>query len=248
MCPGYRAEAELIFRRHCGEDDDYYPPTKKTIQPFESRIQCPTASPQILQQDAFNESEIDHRALALFLDDYCIVSKDKSLSRGYLDDLPSLLAHTGLSSDTAKAAKIAALASLGNKVGESNLVHRANMLYSDLLSSFQVTMSKAATSNTIESLTIAVLLGLYEVCHEGLGFQALASRRVINIQIISATEEYPGEHGAHAGGVAAILSSQKSPFSRHPTTPVFQEKDSPLLRVPSGGLLIVYFPSQTFLP
>jgi hypothetical protein len=90
------------------------------------------------------------------------------LSRGYLYDLESLLAHAGPSSDIAKAAKIAAFASLGNKIDEPDLIYRANMLYSDLLRSFRVTMSKAATSNTIESLTTTVLLGLYEVCLEGL--------------------------------------------------------------------------------
>jgi hypothetical protein len=167
MCPGYQDEADLIFRRYCGEGDDYSPP-QPTIQPFESQIQCPTPSPESLQQHAFNDSGIEQRALAAFLDDYCIVSKNKSLSRGYLDDLESLLAHAGPSSDIAKAAKIAAFASLGNKLGEPDLIHRANMLYSDLLRSFQVTMSKAATSNTIESLATAVLLGLYEVCLKGL--------------------------------------------------------------------------------
>lgn len=101
--------------------------------------------------------------LADFLDDYCIVSRNKSLSRGYLDNLRSLLANAGPSSDITKAAMVAGLASIGNKLGEPDLVHEANILYSDLLGSFQVTMSRGATSNTIESLTTAVLLGLYEV-------------------------------------------------------------------------------------
>ena len=164
------------------------------------------------------------------------------MSRGYLDDLESLLAHAGPSSDIANAAKIAAFASLGNKTGDPHLIHRASILYSDLLCSFQVTMSNAATSNTIESLTTAVLLGLYEVCLARLRLQVFAPRRLTNIQIISATEKHHGEHGAHVRGVAAILSSENSPFSRHPAAQLFQEGDSPLLRGPSGGPLIVQPP------
>lgn len=63
------------------------------------------------------------------------------------------------------AANIAALAHFGNKLGDIDLIKRANVLYSDLLQSFQVTISNVDTSCTIESLIAAVLLGLYEVCH-----------------------------------------------------------------------------------
>ena len=181
MCSGYQDEADLTFRRCGGEDGDYSPP-EPTVQSFESQIQYPTPSPESLPQHGLNDSEIEHRALSAFLYDYCIVSKNRSLSRGYLDDLESLLADAGPSSDIAKAAKIAAFASLGNKIGEPDLIYRANLLYSDLLRSFQVTMSNATTSNTIESLTTAVLLGLYEVCLEKLWLQAFVSRRVTNVR------------------------------------------------------------------
>jgi hypothetical protein len=117
-----------------------------------------------LWQPTFNDSEIEQMALAAFLEDYCISSKNKALSRGYLDNLGSLLAHGEPSSDLAKATKIAALANLGNKLGEPGLVYQAKLSYLDLLVSFQVTMSNPATANTIESLAAAVLLGLYEVC------------------------------------------------------------------------------------
>ena len=170
MCPGYQDEAALFFRRYCGEGDDRSPP-ERTREPFESRIQCLTPSPESLQQCAFDDSEFEQRALAAFIDDYCIVSTNESLSRGYLHGLESLLTDAGPSSDIAKAARIAAFASLGNKTGDPDIGHRASELYLDLLHSFQITMSMAATSNTVESLTTAVLLGLYEVCHKELRIQ-----------------------------------------------------------------------------
>jgi len=38
----------------------------------------------------------------------------------------------------------------------------------------------------------------------------------MQFQIISATRNTPGQHGTHIRGVAAILSNENSPFSRHP--------------------------------
>ena len=86
------------------------------------------------------------------------------MSRGYLDNLGALLASGDPSSDLAKAAKAASLASLGNKLGKPGLMLRAKASYSDLLVSFRRSMSHSTASNTLESLATVVLLGLYEVC------------------------------------------------------------------------------------
>ena len=161
MCPGYLDEADLRFRRHYGKLDDY-PPSQPTVQPWTQQY-CPSWSLGALAHHFVNDPEIEQCALATFLDDYCIVSKDKSMSRGYLTDLESLLVNAGPSTDLARAVKVVALASLGNKLVDQDLALRAHILYSNLLSSFQVTMSKTTTSNTIESLTTVLLLGLYEV-------------------------------------------------------------------------------------
>ena len=167
MCPGYQDEATLFFRPYCREDDRHSSP-KRTKQLCDCQIQYPTPPPEVLQLHALSSSEIERSALAAFIDDYCIVSKNESLSRGYLHGLESLLTNTGPSSDIAKAARTTAFASLGSKAGDPDILHRAHELYLDLLNSFQITMSEAATSNTVEALTTAVLLGLYEVCHEEL--------------------------------------------------------------------------------
>jgi len=115
-------------------------------------------------QDSYNKSGVEQCALANFLDDYCIGSKNRSLSRGYLDDLGLMVSCAESSSDLLKAAKITSFVSFGNKTGDSYLIYQASIMYAELLYSFQSTMSKGATSNTIEALTTAVLLGLYEVC------------------------------------------------------------------------------------
>lgn len=49
-------------------------------------------------------------------------------------------------------------------MGRSELVEKAKQLYADLLSSFRMTISDSATSNTVEALMTSTLLGIYEVC------------------------------------------------------------------------------------
>lgn len=120
-------------------------------------------SSKSLWQPSFNVSELERRAVAIFLESFCVHSENKALSRGYLDNLGYLFTCSESSSDLAKAAKVTALAHLGNKIGEPGLIHRARLSYLDLLVSFKVTMSNPATASTIESLAAAVLLGLYEV-------------------------------------------------------------------------------------
>lgn len=185
---------------------------------MESHSRVLSLSSPGLQHPTFNDNDFEQIALAAFLEDYCISSRNKALSRGYLDSLGSMLAHGKPSSDLAKAAKIASLASLGNKLGEPGLVHQAKLSYLELLVSFQTTISKPATANTIESLATAVLLGLYE--------------------IISATENHPGEHSAHFRGVAAILSSEGSLFNQYLATQIVPGKESAMLESPSKGILM----------
>ena len=161
-CPGYQDYADLIFRQYQGTDIGHST-ARPTRQQLESQNYCPVLRESLLQK-TYHGIEIEQRALSTFFDDYCVVSNDRSLSRGYLNDLECLLASAGPSSDITKAVRITSFASLGNKIGEPYLLHQANMIYSELLCSFQITMSRESTSNTIESLTTAVLLGIFEVC------------------------------------------------------------------------------------
>ena len=112
----------------------------------------------------YDEEQVEKHALQTFFLDYCVTSTDRSLSRGYLDGLESLLLHAGPLSEVSQAAKIVALANLGNKSNSPGLLDRARLLYSQLLHSFQSTLSNPSTSPTIEVFMTAVLLGLYEVC------------------------------------------------------------------------------------
>jgi hypothetical protein len=108
------------------------------------------------------------------LHDYCLIPEHYLLSRGYLDGLETLLAVAGPSSDLAQATKVVALASIGTKLNRPGLVHKARILYLEMLQSLQVIISNAGMARTAESLMTAVLLGLYEV---------RSSRRDIEISV-----------------------------------------------------------------
>lgn len=156
VCPGYQDETDLNFRQYREPDSNRSNPQSTTL-PYELHIPSPTTFQENLHQRPPDDVEIEQHALAAFVNDFCIVPKSKSLSRGYLDGLEDLLARPSLV--LAKATNIAALASLGNKLDRPHLIRRAKTLYPDVLRTFQVTMSKLGSSNPAESLTTAVLWG-----------------------------------------------------------------------------------------
>lgn len=75
-----------------------------------------------------------------------------------------MLLALGPNSNVAQATRLVGLASLGNKLQRPDIVRRAWLSYPNLLRSFQAAISEASAISTVESLTIVVLLGLYEVC------------------------------------------------------------------------------------
>jgi len=107
--------------------------------------------------------EFEQTARDFFLQDYCIVPSDPSLSRGYLDGLPRLVEHYGPSSELSRVLTIVALASYGNKYRRPEVAEKAKILYFELLQTFRSSILDVRSSNIVASLMTAVLLGLYEV-------------------------------------------------------------------------------------
>jgi len=180
-CLGYKENADILFRdyKSCGLEGsvDYSKPP----------LQASTASdfPPNLDGNA------DTAALKSFFQDYVLVSKDRSLSRGYFDGLESLLNSASPSEELISAAKIVAHASAASKTGTLDLVSSTDK-YSNALAAFQKMLDNPEKRNADEALMTAVLLGLYEM--------------------IVAAELYPSAHNLHLKGVSAILCTRKVPF------------------------------------
>lgn len=110
-----------------------------------------------------NWSEVESSAFQILISDYCISSKDCTISCGYLNGLESLVGQAGLGLVTAKSCKIISLANLGKKAASPVLSQKAETLYFELLPSFRWNISNERKSTTMHSFMTAVLLGLYEV-------------------------------------------------------------------------------------
>jgi hypothetical protein len=158
-CSGYRNETDVIFRRS-------HPSDQRTSLQVRPRVATQTSywAPEALLQ-RFQDVQIEQCALSAFFRNYTASSTNRLLSCGYLDGLQSLLMDAEPESELLQASTIIALASLGNRRNLTPLLHKARSLYLELLRSFHMTLSSYSTSkNVVKPLTIAVLLGLYEVC------------------------------------------------------------------------------------
>lgn len=154
-CPGYESRKELQFVNYIGKEDFkvlHQPPSESLHR---AAISGSLGTP--------NWSDVEQHARLMFFHDYCIVSSNRSLSRGYLHGLQDMISKADPNSELVRACTLIALASLGNKVGNIMYKQRAESLYSSLLRSFRLSISNEAVFTTVESLITATLLGLYEV-------------------------------------------------------------------------------------
>ncbi len=106
---------------------------------------------------------IEEDARRVFFADYCIVSPNQDISRGYLSGLQAMIHKAGITSDVAKSCTTIALASLGRKLQDHRILRKAQNLHTSLLRSFSLSISNGDTFISVESLITATLLGLYEV-------------------------------------------------------------------------------------
>ncbi|KAL3446437.1 hypothetical protein BJX65DRAFT_131202 [Aspergillus insuetus] len=202
VCRGYDAHANgnLVFRQH-----DQRPPTEKThALPFNpmarkcslpARVPVPGSSilpPDILPKEVPREI-MEECALRAFFYDFCLVPINPTLSRGFLSGLEQMVHRLGMQSQVAKACMAVGYASHGIKLFRPFLVQRAEELYYDGLRSLAHAMKDSHAINKEETVVMAILLGLYE--------------------IIMARDTAPGNHAAHAGGLAALLQIGNDPLS-----------------------------------
>lgn len=108
-------------------------------------------------------SRIEQHARQQFFHDYCIISQNRELSRGYLHGLEAIVEEAGPDSELTKACTLVALSTACKT--SWNAVHQGRVedLYSSLLQSFRLSMSNTTQFVSIKSLLTAALLGLYEV-------------------------------------------------------------------------------------
>ena len=162
-CPGYGEDSPFVFRNYANVRGRKATHKEGTELPTPLSSEPPMPLCLVADLREACQHPLDEGTLEIFFRDYCIESSNRSLSRGFLDGIKSLIACTGESSDVARAAKTVALAGLGKRTKRAELMKRAEELYAQILLSFRTTLSHSYQSNTTETLMTAVLLGLYEV-------------------------------------------------------------------------------------
>lgn len=185
-CLGYKDDADVFFR-------DYTPSlsvdsVEDTKLPSLSSGIIKSSRPLCNRIDSLTNSEI--AAVKEFFEDYVLVSRDRTLSRGYFDGLESLFNRASSDSELVSAVHIVALASAASKAGSQACVD--NSRYSEALAAFQKTLDNPDKCNADEALMTATLLGLYEM--------------------LVSVEAYPNTYHTHLKGVSAILCTRGVPF------------------------------------
>ncbi|KAI9709324.1 MAG: hypothetical protein M1820_003444 [Bogoriella megaspora] len=208
LCLGYKDDWDVIFRPlQLAESDSSHSETvERRGHPTVEIIQ----SPSISSFATLNDAEIEEKILDTFVEEFCAISSNPKISRGFLDGFESLVNHAGKATDIGQAATMVGLAGVANRIGRLSLHKRAELIYGRLLRSFQTSLTDKERSSSVESLMTAVLLGIYEV--------------------ITSSKYHPGYHTAHVRGVSAILSQEDSPFDLDAGIQLFQLGDPQLLK------------------
>ena len=156
-----------MFRHYVRPNGDFVP-----FETVERKCSLPAPAvdfgTDILVKDGrsheVSEDESGEFALRAFFDNYCINSTNHALSRGYFGGLERMLHHLGWRSNLAKACKVVAFAHRGVMLHRPGLTRKAEMLYHELLGTLAKAIESSTHAHTAETMTIALLLGLYEVC------------------------------------------------------------------------------------
>lgn len=175
-----------MFRQYARPPEDSVP-----FAPVERKCSLPIVIvdfdtetlPKDGQLQQVSEDGSDETALHAFFDNYCISSTNHALSRGYLGGLERMVHHLGWRSNLGKACKVLAFAHHGIMLHRPGLTRKAEILYHELLGNLAKAIESSSHAHTAETMAIALLLGLYEVCLSlgrpttGLQTDALADSR-----------------------------------------------------------------------
>ena len=163
-----RRRCESQFRQYNGQFEGPLPLTStSTARKCSLPVRVSGPNTNTLPEDAkpreVSDEKVEDFALRAFFYDYCIISTNHSISRGYLNGPELMLNRLGWQSDAPKACKAVAFASHGIKLCRPGLTRKAELFYNDLLASLAKAILDLVFINNMESLTIVTLLGLYEV-------------------------------------------------------------------------------------
>ena len=166
-CGGYDDGAFSAFRPYEAQGANQSSSFISTARKCSLPIRVPLPGTDVLPEDTIpvetSQAESNGLALRAFFYDYCIISTNSNLSRGFLSGLEMMAYRLGPKSDLVKACQAVAFASHGKPLHRPKLIHKAEMFYQELLGSLARAIECPAMANATESKLVAMLLGLFQV-------------------------------------------------------------------------------------
>lgn len=166
-CHGYEYGASSAFRqyevRSASDPSSFTSVARKCTLPKRIPIPGTDVLPVDTIPEETSEEQSNWLALRAFFYDYCLISTNRHLSRGFLSNLETMALRLGPKSDLVKACLAVSFASHAKPLNRPKLRDKAEMFYQELLGSLARAIENPASANTAESKLVAMLLGLYQV-------------------------------------------------------------------------------------
>jgi hypothetical protein len=166
-CGGYEGGGISAFRQYGAQGTIQVSPFSSKARKCSMPMRIPISGTGMLPPDAIppetSDAESNQFALRSFLYDFCIISTNKNISRGYLPNLENISDRLGPQSDLVKACQAVSFASHGKPLCRPQLVHKAEVFYQEILGAFAKSIQIPETANAAGSKLIAMLLGIYQV-------------------------------------------------------------------------------------
>lgn len=168
VCHGYEHGASSAFRQYEVGSSNQSLSFPSSARKCSLPKRVPNPGTVVVPEDTIpvetSEEESNWFAFRAFLYDFCLVSTNSNLSRGYLSELEMMAHRLGPNSDLVKACQAVGFASRGKPLHRPQLMHKAERFYHELLGSLARAIEDPSSVNIAESKLVSMLLGLYQVC------------------------------------------------------------------------------------
>lgn len=164
-CRGY--EGDITFKQYSTHESTqtaaFTSAARKCSLPVRQPLPGTDMLPVDLPPIETPETDSQQYALRAFFYNYCTVSDNAHLSRGYLCGLEALARRLGPKSDLVNACEAVAFAAHAKPLNRPRLLDIAEAKYRDLLGSLARVIDTPDLVHPKEPKLVAMLLGLYEV-------------------------------------------------------------------------------------
>jgi hypothetical protein len=166
-CTGYEPDASSAFRSYVAQGANQTPVPVSIARKCTLPARAPINGTDVLPHDGrppeINCAVDKAYSVRSFIYDFCVVSPNRDLSRGFLSGVEPMFHRLGLDSNLAKACQIVSTGTHSKPLQRPSLTYMAQHVYQDLLGCLAGSIENPSSQNAAESKVVAMLLGIYQV-------------------------------------------------------------------------------------